>query len=93
MLVTVKFLGALGELMGAAALPVDLPAGGTYRALLDALGAGVKAKLPESAWDSAKQCFSRRMMVSLNGVATLSDPSTVLSDGDEILIVLPLAGG
>jgi molybdopterin converting factor small subunit len=33
------------------------------------------------------------MIVSLNGEADLRDETTSLKDGDEVLVVLPLAGG
>ena len=93
MQVTVKFLGALGKQVGAGSIPVDVPDGGTYRDLLEAIGPMVQAKLDAWAWDADRQMFSRRMLISRNGVSELRDGSTALADGDEIVVVLPLAGG
>jgi molybdopterin converting factor small subunit len=93
MRVTVKFLGALREQVGSDSLPVELPAGGTYRDVLDAIGPVAQARLPDWAWDPAGRSFSGRMIVSLNGSGGLRDQAVQLSDGDEILVVLPLGGG
>jgi len=91
--VTVKFLGALRHKAGTAEMPVELPDGGTYRDLLDEIGPMIEAKFDSWAWDADKKTFSRRMMISRNGTSDLREDSTVLADGDEILVVLPLAGG
>jgi molybdopterin converting factor small subunit len=88
-----KFLGALREQVGASSIPVEIPEGGTYRDLLDAIGPMVQAKLPAWAWDADRQMFSRRMLISRNGGSELRDGSTGLAEGDEIIVVLPLAGG
>ncbi len=93
MQVTMKFLGALREQVGASSVPVEIPDGGTYRDLLDAIGPMIQAKLEAWAWDTDRQMFSRRMMISRNGASELREGSTVLADGDEIIVVLPLAGG
>lgn len=88
-----KFLGALREQMGVSSVPVDIPDGGTYRDLLDAIGPTIQAKLQAWAWDADRRMFSRRMLISRNGASELRDESVVLADGDEIIVVLPLAGG
>ncbi len=93
MKVTVKFLGALRDQVGAAALPVELPAGATYRDVLDAITPTVAGRLPVWAWDPSRGAFSRRMLVSLNGGGSLTDETATLEDGDEIVVVLPLGGG
>lgn len=91
--VTVRFLGALRDRVGAPSLPVELPAGGTYRDILDAIGPTMKARLPDWAWDSARRSFSRGMMVSLGRNRDSRDETVQLDDGDEIVVVLPLGGG
>ena len=91
--VTVKFLGALRDQAGAPLLTLDLPAEGTYRDVLNAIGPMVQAKFEASAWDPAKQCLSRRMIVSLNGASGPRDETAYLAEGDEILVASPLAGG
>ena len=93
MQVTVKFLGALGDQVGMPRLPVEIPADGTYRDVLDVVGSTMRTRLPEWTWDAERRSFSRRLMVSLNGTADLRDETVRLTEGDEILVVLPLAGG
>jgi molybdopterin converting factor small subunit len=91
--VTVSFLGPLRDQVGGPSLVVELPAGATYRDLLDSIAPTMQAKLADWAWDAGKSSFSRRMMVSRNLTADLRDETTCLADGDEILVLLPLAGG
>jgi molybdopterin converting factor small subunit len=93
MQVTVKLVGGLRTQAGIGSIPVEIPDGGTYRHLVDAIGPTIQAKLPAWAWDADRRTFSRRMMISRNGVTELRDETTVLAEGDEILVVLPLAGG
>ena len=93
MQVTVSFLGALRDKVGAQALVVELPATATYRDLLDSIGPTMRAKLPAWAWDAGTQSFPKQMMVSRNLSVDLRDEATPLADGDEIIVVPPLAGG
>jgi len=90
--VTVKFLGPLRDQVGAQSLSVELPAAATYRTLLDNIAPTVGGKLVEWAWDPARRSFSTRMMVMRN-MSDLRSEATQLADGDEILVLLPLAGG
>jgi molybdopterin converting factor small subunit len=91
--VTVTFLGPLRDQVGTKSLVFDLPAGATYRDLLDSIAPSVETKLADWAWDSTKRSFSARMMVTRNLSGDLRDETTALADGDEVLVVLPLAGG
>jgi molybdopterin converting factor small subunit len=74
-------------------LVAELPAGATYRDLLDSIAPTMEAKLADWAWDSAARSFSPQLMVSRNASADLRDKTTGLAHGDEILVLLPLAGG
>ena len=91
--VTLRFLGALREQVGTASLTVHLAERGTYRDLLDAVAPALAAGLPGWGWDAAARRFSPRVIVSLSGGGPLREESTVLADGDEIAVVLPLGGG
>jgi len=91
--VTVSFLGALRDQVGAQSLVVELPATATYRDLLDGIAPTMRAKLPAWAWDGEKRSFPKQMMVSRNLSFDLRDEATPLADGDEIIVVPPLAGG
>jgi molybdopterin converting factor small subunit len=93
MRVTVSFLGTLRDQVGSPSVEVDLPEAATYRDLLDRVAPAMEAKLASWAWDRGKRSFSRQMMVTRNLSADLRDEATVLADGDEILVILPLAGG
>jgi molybdopterin converting factor small subunit len=90
--VTVKFLGSLRDQLGAKSLSVELPAAATYRSLLDTIAPTVGGKLVDWAWDPARRSFSARMLVMRN-MSDLRSEETQLADGDEILVLLPLAGG
>jgi molybdopterin converting factor small subunit len=91
--VNVRLLGALGDQAGTAHVELDLPEGATYRQLLDRLAPTLEPKLASWAWDCEKRSFGRQMMVTRNLSGDLRDESTVLTEGDEILVLLPLAGG
>jgi molybdopterin converting factor small subunit len=91
--VTVSFLGALRDQVGTQSLVVELPATATYRDLLDSIAPTIQAKLPAWAWDAEKQSFPKQMMVSRNLSVDVRDEATPLDDGDEIIVVPPLAGG
>ena len=93
MQVTVTFLGALRDLLDRHSLVVDLPADASYRDLLDSIAPSVEARLPSWAWDAKRRVFSRQMMVSRNLSVDLREEATYLADGDEIIVVPPLAGG
>jgi molybdopterin converting factor small subunit len=93
MRVTMTFLGLLRDHIGAPSLAVELPAGSTYRDLLEALAPTLEAKLPTWTWDAPKRSFSQRVTVSRNLNADLREETTCLTDGDEILVLLPMAGG
>lgn len=93
MQVTVSFLGVLRDQLGAQSLVVDLPAAATYRDLLNSIAPSLRDKLAGWAWDPEKRSFPRQMMVSRNLSVDLRDEATILADGDEIIVVPPLAGG
>jgi molybdopterin converting factor small subunit len=92
MRVNLTFLGALRAQLGTGSMEVDISDGGTYREVLDAIEETMRTRLETSSWDADRRSFSRRMMVLLNGTSELSE-DTVLAEGDELVVVLPLAGG
>jgi molybdopterin converting factor small subunit len=91
--VTVNFLGALRDQVGKQPLVIELPPAATYRDLLESIAPTMRATLAPWAWDDEKRSFSRRVMVARNLAADLRDETTCLADGDEILVLPPLAGG
>lgn len=93
MQVTVKFLGALRDQTGRQSVHVELPAGATYRDLLDRIAGDMGSSLTDWAWDAERRSFSSRTMALRNSSIQLREESTRLADGDEIVVLLPLAGG
>jgi molybdopterin converting factor small subunit len=93
MRVTVSFLGPFRDQLETTAMEVELPESASYRDLLDRIGDTMQDKLPAWAWDSTKRSFAQPVMVSRNLCADLRDEDTGLADGDELIVVPPLAGG
>jgi molybdopterin converting factor small subunit len=93
MRVKVSFLGILRDKVGGSGLEVELAEGATFRDLLDGLAPLVEDQLGDWAWDREERRFAPRIMVSRSKVVGGYDDDTVLSDGEEILVFPPLAGG
>ncbi len=93
MKVKVSFLGLLRDKVGAPSLEVELPEGATFRELLDRLAPELEDKLGDWAWVRETRSFAPRIMVSRSKVVGGYEEETVLSDGEEILVFPPLAGG
>jgi molybdopterin converting factor small subunit len=93
MQVTVRFLGALRDQIGKQSVVVDLPAEATYRDLLDRIAIEMESSLAGWAWDATRRSFSHRTMALRNSSVQLREDSTSLADGDEIVVLVPLAGG
>jgi molybdopterin converting factor small subunit len=93
MKIKVSFLGLLRDKVGRPSLEVELPEGATFRDLLEHLAPLVEDKLADWAWDRETRRFAPRIMVSRSKVVGGYEDDTVLSDGEEILVFPPLAGG
>ncbi len=93
MQIKVSFLGLFRDQTGQQSLMIDLPAGSTYRDLLDSIASTVESEVPDWAWDSSTCSFSRRVMVSRNSETYVRDETARLDDGDEIVFFVPMGGG
>lgn len=93
MLVKVTFLGLLRDKVGSPSLEVELPAGATFRDLLESLAPQLEDKLGDWAWDREARRFAPRIMISRSKVVGGYEDDSALSDGEEILVFPPLAGG
>jgi molybdopterin converting factor small subunit len=93
MRVKVSFLGILRDKVGGPSLEVELADGATFRDLLEGLAPMVEDKLGDWAWDREARRFVPRIMVSRSKVVGGYDDGTVLTDGEEIMVFPPLAGG
>lgn len=93
MRVKVSFLGILRDKMGGPSVEVELAEGATFQDLMEGLAPFVEDKLSDWAWDPEAQRFSPRIMVSRSKVVGGYEDDTVLSDGEEVMVFPPLAGG
>jgi MoaD family protein len=93
--VKVRTIGLLRSLLGRAELDVALPEGGTVADLLAALvqtyGEQVAPHFVEP--EDAAVHPPLRVMVNGRDITVLGGRQAVLQDGDEILVLTPIAGG
>lgn len=95
MRVELRLFSTLGDLAGRRRLSFDLPAGSSVDSLLRAVRESADwrepAESPEYSWRHGSTGFS----VSVNGVHVRSEEweVTLLSEGDEVWLQPPLAGG
>jgi len=95
MTVTVRSIGPLKALFGRGLLDVDLPRGATVADLMRSLGQDYGEQASRYFADEPGEAGFYRLRVMVNGrdIAVLGGRETVLSDGDEILMLTPVAGG
>ena len=93
MRVSVGFLGILRDQLGQKSLSVELPDGAGFDELFEAIAPMVEDKLGSWAWDKENRRFSPRVAVSRKTGFGKADHSAPLTDGEEILVFPPLAGG
>jgi molybdopterin converting factor small subunit len=60
---------------------------------MEAIAPAMEQKIGAWAWDGAKRRFSPRVVVSRQKAVGGEALTTPLSDGEEILVFPPLAGG
>lgn len=93
MRIAVTFLGILRDQVGQKTLTVELPEGAGFDELMDALAPTMDKKIGAWAWDSEKRRFSPRVVVSRQKAVGNVDWASPLTEGEEILVFPPLAGG
>jgi molybdopterin converting factor small subunit len=93
LLVSVGFLGLLRDQLGQKSLSVELPDGAGFDDLLDVIAPVLQDKLGAWAWDREKGRFSPRVVVLRETALGKADPSAPLTDGEQITVFPPLAGG
>jgi molybdopterin converting factor small subunit len=93
MRVSVGFLGILRDQVGQKSLEVELPDGAGFGDLMEAIAPLMEQKVGSWAWDGEKRRFSPRVVVSRQKAIGTGDLTTPLTDGEEILVFPPLAGG
>lgn len=92
MRVTVRVFGSLQNALGGRRLAVELPPGATLRDLLETLAAGPLVGQGGALWDACVGRF-RLPVIVMSGQRDIDDYSLPLHEGQEILLVAPIAGG
>lgn len=95
MTVKVRTIGLLRSLLGRAELDVTLPEGGTVADLLAALAEACGEQVAPHFAEPQTATGHPPLRVMVNGrdIAVLGGRRAVLQDGDEILMLTPIAGG
>ena len=92
--VRVRSVGAIRQVLGAAELPVTVSEGTTLSGLLQRLGEDIEGFAPYAVKAQEAAAYAPlRIVVNGRDVTPGQRESTVLKDGDDVLILLPIAGG
>jgi molybdopterin converting factor small subunit len=93
--VRVRTIGLLKSLISRGELDLELPAGGTVQDVLDAMAQtyGREVAVHLMAPVDAASHPPLRVMVNGRDIGALDDRRTVLADGDDVLVLTPIAGG
>jgi len=93
--VTVRTIGLLKSLFGCGELAVTLPGQSTVADLLSSLAATYGGSVAVHFADPGEAAVHPQLRTMVNGrdIAVLAGRQTVLADGDEILVLTPIAGG
>jgi molybdopterin converting factor small subunit len=92
MVVRLRVFGVLSQHMDGIHQAVDLPEGATLGDLLAEIGRRWGEQLPEQLWDLADGRF-RGAVILRAGDSDLYDLGAPLPEGQEVAILMPIAGG
>ena len=94
MQVKVRSVGAIRQVLGAAELPVAVPEGTTLSGLLARLGDDIEGFAPYAVKAQEASSYAPlRIVVNGRDVVPVQRQQLVLRDGDDVLVLLPIAGG
>jgi len=95
MTVKVRSIGPLKALFGRGLLEVALPQGGTVAELMESVAATCGEQGDRYFAQQTNEAGFSLLRVMVNGrdIAVLGGRQTVLHDGDEVLMLTPVAGG
>jgi molybdopterin converting factor small subunit len=93
--IKVRSIGPIRSLLGQADMDVALPSGTTIGGLLARLSELGGEKLAPDQTVPIEQSAHAPLRVMVNGrdVAALQGRQTILQDGDDVLMFMPIAGG
>ncbi len=88
----IEFTGIMAWLTGQSKLEMVLPEKSTLGEAVRLLGEKFNGKFPPDVWDPQQKTFTQRVKLFLNSTDT-SDLDHVLTNGNELLILIPAFGG
>lgn len=93
--VTVRSIALVRHLLGQDRLDLELPEGARVADVLDALGRIGGPKLEPILAEPKEKSAHAPLRVMVNGrdITVLQGRGTPLSEGDDILVFIPIAGG
>ena len=93
--VRVRTIGLLKSLIRQGELDFELPEGSTVQDVLDAMAQTYGSQVAVHFVEAEDPSAHPPLRVTVNGrdIAVLGDRQTVISDGDDILVLTPIAGG
>jgi molybdopterin converting factor small subunit len=93
--VRVRTIGLLKSLIRQGELDFELPEDSTVQDVLDAMAQTYGPQVAVHFVEAEDRSAHPPLRVTVNGrdIAVLGDRQTVLSDGDDILVLTPIAGG
>jgi ThiS family. len=93
--VRVRTIGLLKSLIRQGELDFELPEDSTVQDVLDAMAQTYGPQVAVHLTAPVDAAAHPPLRVTVNGrdIAVLGDRQTVLSDGDDILVLTPIAGG
>lgn len=92
MKVKVLFQGILSEWAGGKEVEIDLPEDGKFSELISGLKRLLGGKMPGQVWDGEKESLNPSVW-AMRGKERIVDLQTPLEDGEEIILILGIAGG
>ena len=90
--ITLRFVGFVEKIVGSERFQMTFPAGAAYQDLLKEIDRQFGDQLPERMWDRDKKCFKGPTLVVGEG-RDLESPGDLLIDGEEIKLIVMMAGG
>jgi molybdopterin converting factor small subunit len=93
--VTVRSIGLVRQVMGSSQVEVDVPEGTTISGLLMQLAAEKGERFAPFAVETDDKVAYAPLRVMVNGrdLTPAQRKTTVLEEGDDVLMFLPIAGG
>ena len=92
MLIRLRVFGSLEKYLGGARHEITLDVGATLRDLLDLVDYRWGKELPSQFWDEGARRFQGPVLIMSLG-ADIYDEDTALSEGQEIMFLVPLSAG